>query len=318
MRKNAKLSLTERHEIEELLRRHWSMRAIARMLGRSPNTVSRELRRVPSGYRADRAHVYARTKLRFRRLQWRKIEAEPALKAYVIGKLKETWNPEGIAERMRRDGLPWYVSKSSIYRWLRSVYGERYCILLWSRRKRVRKRRCRLRRQIIPDRISIAERPKGAENRSRYGHWESDAVVSGKEGSGAVAVLQERKSRYCILQKVSSLRPRPYVQTLSSALEGVQARSLTFDNGIENQRHRSLGIPTFFCDPYASWQKGGIERLNGMLRRYFPKGTDFSLVSQTELDAVQEQLNRKPRRILGFRSAEEVARSGRVLKDVSS
>lgn len=289
---------------------------MARMLGRSPNTISREIGRVPSGYRAERAHSSARTNMRFRRIQWQKIEEEPDMRAYIVSKLKESWNPEVIAQRMRSDGCPWYVSKSSIYRWLRSVRGERYCVFLHSQRKRVRHRRSRARRHIIPDRVSITERPKGAENRTRYGHWEADAVVSGRDGSGAVAVLQERKSRYCILKKVSNLRPRGYVRTLSSALVGMRAQSITFDNGIENQRHRFLGIPTFFCDPYASWQKGGIERLNGMLRHYFPKGTDFSAISQDQLDAAQDRINRKPRRILGFRSAEEVAQSGRIFKDV--
>ena len=293
------------------------MRAIARMLGRSPNTVSRELQRVPSGYRAELAHSYARTALRFRRIQWQKIEEEPEMKRYIIAKLKEAWNPEAIAHRMRIEGLPWYASKSSIYRWLRSVQGERYCILLQSRRKRIKTRKKRMHRQIIPDRISIAERPKGAEDRTRYGHWESDAVVSARDGSGAIAVLQERRSRYCILRKVSTLKPAPYAQTLASALQDVRARSITFDNGIENQRYQSLGVPAFFCDPYASWQKGGIERLNGMVRQYFPKGTDFSSVSQKQLALVQDQINRKPRRSLGFRSAFEVARTGRIFKNVS-
>ena len=119
------------------------------------------------------------------------------------------------------------------------------------------------------------------------------------------------------LRKVSTLKPAPYAQTLASALQDVRARSITFDNGIENQRYQSLGVPAFFCDPYASWQKGGIERLNGMVRQYFPKGTDFSSVSQKQLALVQDQINRKPRRILGFRSAFEVARTGRIFKNVS-
>jgi IS30 family transposase len=149
----------------------------------------------------------------------------------------------------------------------------------------------------------------GATHRSRYGHFECDTIVSGKNGSGAISVLIDRKSRYVVLNKLDSLKPSEHAEVLKPVLKTLNASSVTFDNGIENKHHESVGVPTFFCDPYSSWQKGSVENVNKMVRRYIPKGTDISTVSQDFLDWIQETINTKPRAVLGFRSSYDIVSS---------
>jgi transposase, IS30 family len=156
-------------------------------------------------------------------------------------------------------------------------------------------------------------RPKEADGRNQSGHWEVDAIVSAKSGKGGVAVTQERKSRLLAAKVVRTLKPKPYAQKIKRMLKGKIALSLTFDNGIENRNHQDLGVDTYFCDPYSSWQKGGIENGNKMIRRYLPKGTDFSKVKQRQIDKIIAIINQKPRRSLGYKSALAVARAEGIL-----
>jgi IS30 family transposase len=168
---------------------------------------------------------------------------------------------------------------------------------------------------MIPDRLSVEERPLGATNRTRYGHWEGDTVVSGKRTSGkaALAVIQERKTRFIGAVLIPNLKPESFTAATNGLLSGKQALSLTLDNGVENKRHKDIRstvgapVPTFFCDPYSSWQKGGVENANKMLRRYLPKGCDLSTFDQAFVDAVCDRLNKKPRKILGYKSALQCA-----------
>ncbi len=166
---------------------------------------------------------------------------------------------------------------------------------------------------MIPDGVSIDLRPIGALNRSRYGHWEKDAVCSGKNGSGAIAVMQERKSRYVAAEKVSGFSPKGHNEAIMRMRKDKKILSLTCDNGIENKWHQRLKIPSYFCDPYSSWQKGGVENANKMIRRYIPKKTNLAKISQEFLNEIISKINNKPRKILGYSSALEVARAGGVL-----
>lgn len=242
-----------------------------------------------------------------------KIEHHPLLRAYVILGLLRHWNPDEIAGSMRRRKLPFYASKTAIYDWLRSVYGQSFCPYLYSRRWYRKKRKPKTARVMIPGRVSWERRPAGAEHRSRYGHWEEDTVVSGRCGTGALAVMAERKSRLILARTLLSLSPGLHAETVSRMASLVRTRSITFDNGIENRHHGSLGLPTFFCDAYSSWQKGSVENANKMIRRYLPKRTNLGLVSQGMLDQIVSIINRKPRKILGYRSALEVALRAGVL-----
>lgn len=170
---------------------------------------------------------------------------------------------------------------------------------------------------MIPNRIDITRRFAGATNRTRYGHWEDDTIVGRKGTAGGLKVGYERKARFVLADKAASMSPEKHDTIERAMFAGVKALSVTRDNGIENKRFVVLGIPSFFCRPYASWQKGGVENANKMIRRYFPKKTDFMQVSQQEVDRVVSIINRKPRKILGYRSALEVALQAGIITNAS-
>lgn len=311
MKKRGKITKDERLDIALMRDKGYGVRKIGRTLDRSPGSISDELRR--NRTRGGYDPLAAQRKVRIRRMdakfQGMKIENDRDLKDYVIRKLEEHWNPDEIAGRMRSDHEPFYASKTAIYDWLRSVWGDSYCRHLASGRHRKRERKPKTTRVMIPERVSIHERFLGAANRTRYGHWEGDTLVSAKKtaSTAAASVVSERKSKLIAAQKIENMKPASHTYALIEMFANKKALSITQDNGIENVRHRELGIPTFFCDPYSSWQKGGVEHANKMIRRYIPKGTDFRTVSQGYLDHIVSIINGKPRKSLGYRTALEVA-----------
>lgn len=320
MKRAKDLSKAERSEIAILLGKAYSLRSIASALKRSPNTISYEVAKNSTNgtYDPIKAHAKARLRKRMRKLEWAKINECGSLQDFVIKKLREHWNPDEIAGHLKRYPVryPWYVSKTAIYDWLRTARGERYCIYLYSQRKRKRKRMAKTKRMLIPHRVSIRKRFLGANNRTRYGHWEADTIVGRRGTSGGIKTALERKSKLFIAQKVSSMRPKEHSAVLRKMLAPLKVNSATFDNGIENRCHQELGVPTFFCDAYASWQKGANENGNKMLRRYFPKGTDFREISQKEIDRAVARINAKPRKSLGYRSALEVAQEAGMMSGI--
>lgn len=320
--KNKDLSRAERFEIKILLDKGYSLRRIAEAMGRGKSTISYELQHnmVNGEYDPLKADLKARLRKRMRRLQFSKIEEFPELKAFIIKKLQEKWNPDEIAGYLKanRKQHPWYVSKTAIYDWLRTPRGERYCKFLCSKRKYVKRRKSKARRVLIPNRVSIFKRFKGANNRTRYGHWEADTVVGRKRTPGGAKTATERKTRLFRAKKVESMRPKEHTKILQEILSPLKVMSITFDNGIENRDHEKLGMPTFFCDPYSSWQKGTDENANKLFRRFFPKGTDFSKVSQEEIDQAVYLINEKPRKILDYRSAREAAEKAGIIKSIKS
>jgi IS30 family transposase len=184
---------------------------------------------------------------------------------------------------------------------LYSSRGQRYCQYLYSARYRPRpQKKNKTKRVMIPDRTSVHERSLSALDRAEAGHLEFDSVVSSRRSHSkyALAVVQERASRLVRAKLVVNLKPSPYAETITELAEGLKVQSFTTDNGIENKHHSNItkktGAPVFFTDPYSSWQKGGVENANKMLRRYFPKGTDFATISQTEVDAALTRINNKP------------------------
>ena len=320
MAKKPKLKLVDRLEIKILLDKGYSLRAIARSLGRSPNTVSYEVEMNGGilGYNPQNADIYARTRKKDTRSEWSKIEHVPELKAYIIECLQKHWNPDEIAGRMKKEKRPWYASKTAIYDWLQSVYGQQYCVHLYSGRYHKKKRVKKTERVMIPDRVGIEERPLGADNRTRYGHWEDDTVVSRKGCSGGLSTGVERKSRLVLADKVLSMSSDEHMEILQRRSDLYLTLSHTMDNGIENKHYQSLGVPTYFCEPYSSWQKGGVENANKMLRYFFPKGTNFRKVSQRQVDEAVAFINNKPRKILGYKTALEVASACGMIKIISS
>ena len=311
MHNTGDLTRAERLEIGILLKKKYPLRAIARVLDRGHNTVSYEISKNSTlgVYDPLKADAKARVRKHYRKLEWSKINENPTLMKFVVEKLEAHWNPDEIAGYLKRTKEAPYVSKTAIYEWLRTSRGERYCEHLYSKRKRVKKRKQKVKKMLIPNRIGIAWRSAGATNRTRGGHWERDTITGRKGTPGGLATAQERKARLVSAHKVESMRPLEHLEADRTLFETVKVLSISRDNGIENRAHEDLGIPSFFCDPYSSWQKGGIENANEMLRRYFPKGTDFSEVSQNDVDEAVRLINEKPRRILGYRSAlEEAAR----------
>jgi IS30 family transposase len=325
MKKAQKFTCSERSELHILHGRGYSARAIARALGRSPNTIAAELKRGSSKdglYEATKANHKAYVRRKYAKYQGKKIQEDRTLQNYIVAGLASGWNPDEISGAMRRTNQPFYASKTAIYEWLHSAWGQQYCVLLASKRYRPKKRKPKTTaRVMIPGRISVGLRPKGATSRTRYGHWEGDTVVSGKR-TGAktvLAVVVERRTRLVRAKLVPNLSPTGFARATTDLLGHTKALSLTLDNGIENKQHKDIRdaagvpIPAFFCDPYSSWQKGTVENANKMLRRYLPKGCDLGQFDQAFVDAVCDRLNKKPRKILGYKSALQLAEEKGVL-----
>jgi IS30 family transposase len=331
MRDNyAHLILTDRDRIKALRDDGFSLRKIARTLGISHSTVSRELRRnarspvtqhgEPDEYEPLVAQHKAYLRRKLANYQGKKLETNQALRAYVIQCLQAGWNPDEISGRLKRMPKNPYVSKTTIYEWLYSAYGQPYCQYLACARYKPKRRSRRLKPGLtIPDRVSIKQRPKGATNRTRYGHWEGDTVVSGKytRSTTSLVVLQERKTRYLAAQLIPNLAGETFSTAVNDLLAGKTAASLTLDNGVENHEHRRItdrtGAAIFFCDPYSSWQKGGVEHANKLLRGYLPKGCNLAVYDQRYIAWAVERINNKPRRCLGYKSALELALEKRVV-----
>ncbi len=324
------LSSAERSEIQILKNKGYSLRKIAEVLGRSPNTISREIKvnSVAGEYVAVKAKAKARVSRRSRRYQWQKIEHNRGLREFIAEKLAppHSWSPKAIAGHLKHhQSTLAYVSAPQIYAWLRSSRGQAYCPYLLCERYRVKKQqKNKTDRVMIPDRTSITERPLSALDRAEPGHCEYDSVVSSRRSGStyALAVLQERATRLVRAKLVPNLKPASYAITITALTDGLTMRTMTTDNGIENKHHQDItkktGVPVFFTDPYASWQKGGVEHANKMLRRYFPKGTNFATVTQDEVDTALWTINNKPRQSLGYKSAIQCAvEKGLLLEAVS-
>lgn len=328
MKKATKLKDTERIEIEILHTKGYSARSIAKVLGRSPNTISNELEHGSNKdgiYNAVKAIQKAYVRRKYAKYQGKKIQEDDELRSFIILKLSEHWNPDEISGYLKTNTAINYVSKTAIYEWLQSAWGQQYCELLHSKRyNRKPRKKNKTKRLMIPDRTSIAERPVAALDRREIGHGEYDSIVSSKRSgsTAALAVLIERSSRLVQAKLVPNLKPEPYAKTITTLANTMNMHTLTTDNGIENKQHKLVtkytGVPVYFTDPYSSWQKGGVENANKMLRRYFPKGTDFSTVSQTDVDYALARINNKPRKILGYKSSLQFAKEkGLILEGVS-
>lgn len=311
----AHLTDAERSEIAILHAKGFSDREIGEALGRDHTVIGRERKRngTRRGYDPRVAKVRARQRRRYSKYQGMKVRERPALQKFIVEKMESGWTPEEIAGRIKHveEHLP-YVSAKGIYKWLYSIHGQRHCHLLVSQRMRPRKRYKHEGRRLIPDRIGIEKRPQGANNRSRYGHYEADTMVSGKrhDSTTALSVMHERKARYVRLRKIPNLKPATFADALKKTGNDLLMKTMTFDNGIENRDHmdvaEALHVKTFFCQPYHSWEKGGVENTIGRIRRYIPKGTDIAGYSDEDLARVEHWLNHTPRKCLNFKTPYEI------------
>ena len=320
------LSDAERSEIATNLRRGFSQRDIALALERSPNTISLEIKHnsVNGSYNAKKAKAKSRLSRKSRRFQWKKIEQDTKLRGFIIAHLAppHDWSPGAISGYLKHGQTELtYVSSPQIYAWLYSSRGQPYCRYLCTKRYKTRKRTKKTERVMIPDRISITERPASASERLKAGDWEYDSILSSKRSGSkaALAVAQERVTKLVRVKLVPNLKPAPYAEAIIRLLIGFLVRTMTTDNGIENKQHRLITVATravvYFTDPYSSWQKGGVENVNKMIRRYFPKSTNFSNVTQAQVDEAVRRINNKPRASLGFKSALQSAKEKGLLLD---
>ena len=242
-----------------------------------------------------------------------KIESRPELRAYVETKVAEDWSPEEVSGRIKEIERPIpYVSAKAIYKYIASIYGRR---LEQRLAYKGRKKRSHPRPKVtqLKDRIFIDQRLKIVDTRDRFGDWEGDFIVSGRNGSGALLVLHERKARYAIIRKIAVPSIELVHQYLTEMTGGIIMNTLTLDNDILFRKHeemsRILGVPVYFCHPYHSWEKGGVENTNKLIRRYVPKGSDISHVSDERIREIQEKLNTRPRKCLSYRTPAEVMRA---------
>ena len=314
------LSLAEREEISRAVVAGHSIRSIATSLGRAPSTISREINRNGGleDYRANRADQAAWEQTR--RPKTCKLVENRRLAHIVAGKLKMLWAPEQIAGWLKcaYPGREDYqVSHETIYRSLyiqaRGVLKKE--LLEYLRRPRVMRRSRHHTQKTdnhgrILDAVSISERPATAEDRAVPGHWEGDLLCG--SNSSQIATLVERQTRYVMLVKVAGKDTETVINALirhAHKLPQELYKSLTWDRGKEMADHKRFTLATdiqvYFCDPKNPWQRGTNENTNGLLRQYFPKGTDLSVHSQSRLNAVARQLNGRPRKTLGFETPAE-------------
>jgi len=324
------LTSAERERISRGLAAGQAIREIARELRRPASTISREVTRNGGRTRYRAVEAEARAWRRAERPKRCRLAREPRLCRIVAAKLALEWSPEQIAGWLRREyprDAPMHISHETIYRTLYvQARGALKKELLGHLRQRHPLRRSRRystagqRRGRIIDAVPIADRPAAIDDRAVPGHWEGD-LLSGAKNSH-IATLVERQSRFVQLIKVPSKETAVVVRVLTRHVRrlpnGLMA-SLTWDRGLEMAQHKRFSVATdvavYFCDPQSPWQRGTNENTNGLLRQYFPKGTDLSTVTQTQLNAVARRLNMRPRKTLGFMTpaeklAETVALTG--------
>ena len=316
------LTENDRYVISHLTCAGFSLREIARRINRHHTTVSRELKRNDDPLYADTVYWYDWTHpeavKRRQKARHQRRRSNQRLVDYVERKLRDDWSPKLIAEKLSidfPDDDEMRVCHETMYRW---IYGDAqaggtlYHHLRRRRKKRRKQRRYGSGRRFIPGRVSISQRPAIVETRERFGDWEGD-TIEGKKSTGYMATHVERKSRYLMAAKLT------HKTAESLTLQSIKAfwrtpkkmrKTLTVDNGKEFARFKELedktGLTVYFADPYSAWQRGTNENTNGLLRQYFPKGTDFRNVTEEDLAFAVKKLNHRPRKCLNYRSPQEV------------
>lgn len=317
-----RLNEAEREQISKSLWAGESFTDIAERLNREISTISREVWLKCKYKRTYRATVADRVakETRHRQKQLRKLETNQPLRDYVFKHLKQGWSPEQIGKRLKVDyalDMNMRISHESIYSYL-------YCLPKGELKKELlkylkRQRKFRYKRtgkyqdrSRIPDLVSISERPKEADDRVIPGHWEGDLLI-GKDQKSALGTLVERTSRYLLLVPLSGRDPQTVAIAFARAIKKFPKhlkKSLAYDRGTEMIYHQLFTekskIKVYFCDPHSPWQRGTNENTNGLIRWYFPKGTDFNTVTGKDIQRAQDLLNGRPRKKLKFLMPNEV------------
>lgn len=320
------LNQEERELIAQYRYEGKSIGFIAGALDRNKSSISRELSRNASTeynrYTPCRAHARAEHR-------WVKVHQRPRLKndlirQYVVANLEEGWSPEQIAGRLPIDHPGQFISHEAIYQFIYDLQTEIRLELIQHLRRAHKKRKAKgigrkEKKTKIPNRIPIDARPKSVEDRKQYGHWEGDTLIS-RKSKVALHTIVERKSRLLLLSKLDRKSATETSKTIIRRLGKLPAkgrRTLTLDNGTENANHEKvtskIGMKCYFARPYASWQRGTNENINGLVRWYLPKGTDFSKINKDQLKLIERLINNRPRKCLGYKTPLEVAASSVAL-----
>lgn len=314
------LTQGERYVISHLHSARFSLREIARRINRSHSTISREIHRAKerhpwTTYWYDWTQPLAmerKSKARHYRRQ-----GNLHLVHYVEAKLNQQWSPEEISHRLRLDypaDSSMRISHETIYRWVyldASVEGDLYRNLRRSHKRRRRQKRYGKGRRFL-DRKCITQRPEIVETRERYGDWEGD-TIEGKRSSGYIATMVERKSRFLLAKKLENKKAATLTSEsvrAFSSIPRIMRKTLTVDNGSEfaqfKEQEEKTGFEIYFAKPYAAWQRGVNENTNGLLRQYFPKGSNFKKVTDDKVQETVKRLNNRPRKCLNYRTPQEV------------
>ena len=313
------LSRDERGKIMFMSRWGKTGSEIAAHLGRHRSTILRELRRNVSQYDScyadESAQLWAdrRRKEASRRGRLR----DEHVRSYVENGLQAGWSPELIAGRIRLDLPGCIISHETIYQYIYHLEPPKLKEYVgYLRRSHVRRRKRGTgsgRKSRIPNRISIDDRPAAAAHRKQMGHWEGDSMVSSRSTT-VLYSLVERKTRLLRLVRIRGRDAKRTARAIVRQLAPLPARArrtLTFDNGFEHRHHeqvtRAIGAKCYFCDPYSAWQRGTNENRNGLIRYYFPKGTDFARLTRAEIARVERAINNRPMKCLGYRTPLEAA-----------
>lgn len=300
------LSQLERYQISALMKAGQNQQQIAQILGRHKSTISREISRNSGqrGYRPKQAELLSQERAQSCR---NAREVEPAVLEQAGFYLGLQWSPEQIAARLA-------VSHETVYRHVyadKAAGGQLWRHLRCQKKRRKRYASGRDRRGQIPGRRSIHDRPASVEGRKRIGHWEGDTVI-GAGHQQAIVTMVERKSGFAVIAKVPRKTSDQVSAAIISRLKPVAQRvnTITYDNGKEFADHavtdKALCSTTYFADPFASWQRGSNENFNGLLRQYIPKKRPLTTVTEEELKMIEDRLNHRPRKRLGFKTPYEV------------
>jgi len=322
-KKYKRLTFKERVIIQTLIEENKPKAFIAKKLKRSRSTITREINKwvidPEDKYDATLANWMAKDDyLNKRNLD--KINTYKRLKFFVYKGLLEGWSPDQISGRLK-DKYPndpvmtisYEAIYMHIYRHRQASLNKKLIKLLPYQKSQRRRANAKTKRGArIKDIINIKERPKHIENRQEIGHWEGDLVI-GKGQKSAIGTIVERKSRFVCIIKLKDRKSATVTKQFAKILKGFNQnliKTMTYDNGVEMAKHKEFtketGIKVYFADPYASWQRGTNENTNGLIRRYFPKRTDFNKVTSKQLQYVQDKLNNRPRKIINYKTPNEI------------
>ena len=306
------ISEKERFLIYKYLQQKKKVTEIAKLLNRNKGTISREIAKNSTEvlYLPDTAGRIAKT--RRRHCHPKPRMSDEHLRKYVLLKLEKGWSPELIEGRLRKKFGKTIINHETIYKFIyESELGKQHKLYEYLRngkKRRTKQKGRHPKKSIIPNRVWIDERCDEANNRSEFGHLETDSVHY--PNKDAVNTVADRMSRFVFFTKLEGRDALSTSKALIEKLRNVPAKSITTDNGTENTKHelvtKKLGIPFYFCHPYHSWEKGSVEQINGLLRRYLPRKTNLKNVTQQDLDDIAYELNTRPRKCLGYSTPYEV------------